>query len=250
MAFPRTPGGLFPLTTAPTGNNAGGQFPTTDRLRSSFLALSPTAYWPMSDVASPLSDVVGGFGGTVTGSPTYAAAAPSPIAKGVTWSGTGQYALTSNSITAPTASVSVAVLFKTSASGATQALVCRYTAAQPSWQLLITSGGLVQFIGYQSGGAAHVTIGTSSTYNDGQWHLAVGTFDGTTAAVMVDAETRRTSTSLTGSWNKSPTMGVSIAGSGGGFSLLTGSTAHAGYWVDRVVTDAERLWLRSIVAGA
>lgn len=254
MAYPRPPGGQFPLTTAPTGNKAGGQYPTADRLRSSILALSPTAYWPLDDAASPLRDLGGGaYGGTVTGSPTYAVAAPNPIGSGVTFSGSGQYATTSASLPTPASGISVFALFNTSSTAGTKHIAGRYSVGQASWIMDVTAAGSGRFFVFQSNGSSHATAGWGggNLMAAGSWCALLGTFDGTTVSTTGAAGSTvstGTSTTLTGAWHTASTVAAQIA-SANTSNLFPGTLAHVAYWADRILTVADFRYLRSIAFG-
>lgn len=338
MSYPRPPGGKFPLTTAPTGNTAGGLYPTTDRLVAAIRSLAPTAYWRLGDASGLLldtaqpsattitlatsadaddivdtvenhgfvtgdtfsfatltggsnvtagttyfviatslaaktfkfattaggsavdfgSDITAGtivraapsfWNAAVTGSPTYGVAAPSPIGQGITWSGTGQYATTATSIPTPSASVSVVALFATTnASASARALAGRTAASQSSWELRLSSSHTVVFNPMQSGGSSHASAAVSGATNDGLWHVAGGTYDGTTVRTYRDTATA-SSTTLTGSWHTASTAAISLASYGTG-DVYPGSLAHVAYWADRVLTAPEFLFLNAIAKGA
>lgn len=185
----------------------------------------------------------------VTGSPTYGVAAPSPIGQGITWSGTGQYATTSTSFPTPAASVSVLALFATTdVTAAVRIISGRGAANQHSWDIRISAAHNVQFFALQSDGTTHASAAVVDTSTDGLWRLAMGTFDGTTIRAYKDALARASSTSLTGSWHKASTAGVQVAGRSNSL-LFPGTVGHVAIWSDRVISDAERLWLHSIAKG-
>nr|WP_246324242.1 LamG domain-containing protein [Petropleomorpha daqingensis] len=107
--------------------------------------------------------------------------------------------------------------------------------------IYMTNGGLLAFGVYNGG---YYTVTSSTTYNDGRWHLATGTFSpGTGMAFYVDGTLIGTNTSTTaaenstgywrvgydslGSWPNVPTS-----------SYFAGSVAHA-VVVDRPLTADE-----------
>jgi hypothetical protein len=79
---------------------------------------------------------------------------------------------------------------------------------------LYLSGGQVIFIPLMASGAYVVVSSAATTYNDGLWHHAVATWDGTTAKVYVDG-------SLAGSAAISGTTTT-----GGGWPILIGTGAN------------------------
>lgn len=247
MAFPRTPGGLFPLTTAPTGRNAGGQYPLPAVLSDAIRSLAPTAYWKLDEASGNLADTMsGGYTATVTGSPT-GVAAPSPIGRGVTWSGSGQYATSSGSVPTPTASVSVLALVSLTSSGSIRAIAARAGTNQYSWTLRIGSGNTPVFIAHQSSGTAHGTATASTTCNDGAWHVLLGSFDGTTVRVHHNG-LETASTSLSGSWHPASTAGISIAHSFGS-NLYSGTSGHLALFNDQRLGNDVARWLTALARG-
>lgn len=245
--YPVTPGGRFPLSS---GRSAGGLYPVPEALRDAIKSLNPTAYWACDDASGNLADQMsGGYTATVTGTPTYAATAANPVAKGITWSGTGQYATTSTSIPTPTASVSILVIFSTTDTAAAgRYLAARQAANQSSWGLSLGTTHLARFTAFQSGGSNHCIAQTATALNDGAVHTVVASFDGTTARVASDMAAAATSTSLTGSWHTASTAAVSLAALATA-SLFPGTTYDVAYWADRVITNAERMWVHSIAKG-
>lgn len=219
------------------------------RLRDAILSLQPTAYWPLDDGNGPLRDIAGNWSAAVTGTPLYRQAAPQPIGRGVTWSGTGQYAVSSGSVPTPAASVSVLVFLNTTnATASVRTPAARRFSNQNSWWLRLNSDHSVGFFAMQADGTNHCTATVAGAVNDGLWHIVTGTFDGTTLRVMRDAATPATSTSLTGSWHTASTAGIGIAQNTTS-NLFPGTLAHLALFTDRVVTHTEHLWLRTIAAG-
>lgn len=224
----------------------------TARLRDAILSLQPTAYWPLDDGSGPLRSLGQNWPATVTGSPTFGVAAPDPIGRGITWSGSGQYATTDTSVPVPASSVSLlAILRTTDSSAAQRAIVARGAANQYTWELQFNTAHKPKMIAYQAAGSTHCTATAATAANDGAWRLVIGTFDGTTAWVRHGwaggYETASDGT-LTSTWHKSSTAAVSLAARIT-TALFPGTVAHLAYWSDRVLTDAEARWLTSIAFG-
>ena len=227
--------------------------PFSTRLTDAILSLQPTAYWPMDEGVGNLRDPAGGWTADVTGSPAFGVAAPSPIGRCVTWSGSGQYATSSGSVPVPTASISVACLMSTTdATAAGRYLMSRYAASNRSWTLSMTATHAFSFTCDQAAGAAHVTAVFGSASNDGRWYLVGGTFDGTTAWGYLGRPNgvfgANSSGALTGSWKKDSTAGIGIAQLSAA-SLFPGSIAHVAYWADRVLTAADFRYLTAVAQG-
>lgn len=93
-------------------------------------------------------------------------------------------------------SFSVAVWFKTSASGSTMDIVSRYgaTVAERDFTLQMNSSNQISIylLTVAHGGK---TATTASAYNDGRWHLAIATYDyaSTTLTIDIDGGAERVS---------------------------------------------------------
>lgn len=221
-----------------------------DRLIQSVLDSRPTALWWMRDAAGPLRDIAGNhWDATVTGSPLYGVGAREPIGRGVTWPGGSVYATTATNIPTPTSSVSALMVWNTAdASAAFRTALARAAPSQHSWTIRLHTSHVAQFLALQSSSTTHATASTTGATNDGNWHLAVGSFDGTTIRCGRDAAAAVTSTSLTGSWHTASTAAVQVGAHNSANSFI-GTTAHLAYWADRVITDAERLQWYAYMAG-
>jgi hypothetical protein len=228
--------------------------PISARLRDAILAYQPTTYHPSDSVVSPLVDVARNWNATVTGSPTIAAA-PDPIGRGITLSGTSQWGITSGSVPAPAASVSViGFVSTTDASAAARALMARGAAAQHSWQLYLNSSHQATFEALQSGASSHCSAAiASSAINDGAWWMLAGTFDGTTLYTYRVSSTgvlsSATSTSLTSTWHKASTGGIGIGVRPSNGLPMIGSIAHLAHWADRLLTVSDIRYIASIAFG-
>lgn len=217
-----------------------------DRLIRTVLDLRPTWLIPCRAAAGPLQDLAGRrLDAPVTGSPTFGAALPS--GRGITWSGSGQYATGPTDIPTGTAVSVLAILATTNATAAARSVVGRVGTGS-SWRLALASGHNALFTAFQSGGSNHASAAPSGAMNDGAEHLVLGTFDGTTIRCARDSAAAATSTSLTGSWGSGSGTAVQIAAANS-LIPLPGTTGLVAYWHDRIVSDAERLMIDSIRRG-
>jgi len=221
---------------------------TSARLRDAILSLQPTAYWPLDDGSGVLRDIAGGWNATVTGSPLYRVAARPPIDRGITWSGSGQYATTSTSVPTPVASISVGAWFQTTdATASARVMLGRGASSQYSWDLRLGASHTAGLTVLQSNNSGHAAALVAGATNDGQWHLVVGTFDGTTLRNYRDTATN-SSTSLTGTWHTASTAAVQVAALASGV-LWPGALAHLFIINDRVLSASSVRWLLSIGMG-
>jgi hypothetical protein len=214
------------------------------KFASSLLALSPTGYWRLEDTGSPLLDEVAARNMAVTGSPTYGAtgAVNGGANRAITFSGSGQYAVGPTAFPTPSTSISVACWFKTTdtSTPSSRRLFTRTGTGQNSWMLSMTSAHRMRFLIFQADGTTHADAPESSgTRNDGLWHLAVGTFDGTTIRLYIDGGQVASSTTLAGTWHKASTAAPAIAASSAGTFLFPGSVDEVAIFNDRVLTATE-----------
>lgn len=221
-----------------------------DRLDRAILDLRPTLYLPMRDPVGPLRDASGGrWDATITGSPTYGVAAPSPIGRGVTWSGSGQYATTGTGIPNPSTGISVLAIGKTSDGSATNR---HFIARANSFRLYLNGGHTPTMDIIQPGGSTHAGINAGAAANTGEWFMAVGTFDGATVTCRLifagGSLSSNSSSSLTGSWGKASVAAATI-GSNGAAGYFVGTSAHTAIINDRVLTTADVRWLASVAFG-
>lgn len=141
-------------------------------------------YWPMDETSgstahdqttSPAngtynsSGVTLGQTGAITTSTDYA-----PVFDG----STGYMSVPSTSKLQPSKSLTLEAWFKTSASGSTEPILS--TGGSSGAQLFLTGAGKLEgFV------ASHGVL-SSSSYNDGAWHYAVVTWDGSSISLYVD----------------------------------------------------------------
>jgi hypothetical protein len=131
------------------------------------------------------------YDGTITGTVTYGAAG---IVGGtdtaITFPGTsGNYANTANGVTTANAVMTAGCWFKcSSATAVLTFMVVRSTASGSGGDapiVLILNHTATGKVTNNSGGL-NAAVSSASTYNDGNWHLAVGAIDGSGAYLWVD----------------------------------------------------------------
>lgn len=225
------------------------------RLRDAILPYQPTTYHPLDDGVGPLRDVSRGWSATVTGSPTFGVGAPGAIERGITFSGTGQYAVTSGSVPTPSASMTALAFARWTSATADLGVISRGTGAQGSWIIDINSTRCLAVVkNTAAGNHAFVYSAASGSLNDGLWHMVAMTFDGTTLRAYHfntnGTSGTQSSTSLTGSWKKDSTGGIAIAAyDTAGFVPFNGTMAHGAYFNDRVLTASDFGFLASVAFG-
>lgn len=214
--------------------------------RTRVLATSPVAYWPMGEATGNLADASGnGWTATVTGSPTYGVAGPTVTrGTGVTWDGTNtMYAETSASLTTPPGTALTVMCWFLTSAAATDYLVTRVNTGSTSWQLTSESGVVGANL-LNTSNAMYGEAYAGSGLNDGSWHWAAMTWDGTTLTAYADASTA-TDTTFSGTWVQASTAPVRIStGYATYINNFTGSTCHAAIW-NRVLTSAELTTMRT-----
>jgi hypothetical protein len=131
------------------------------------------------------------FNGTITGTVTYGATGiPSSTDKAITFPGTaGNYAGTANGVTTANAVMTVGCWFKcSSATAVLTFMVVRSTASGSGLDapiVLILNHTATGKVTNNSGGL-NSAVSAASTYNDGNWHLAVAAIDGSGAYLWID----------------------------------------------------------------
>lgn len=228
--------------------------PVMDRLLDYALPLRPTGVWPLDEASGNLRDISGsGLTATLTGSPTYGTIAPSVIGgRGITFSGTAQYATTS-APTNSTSRMSVVAAFKTTDStAAIRTIVARYAgSSQESWSLFLNTSHVpvVQF--YQAGASLYAQTNTGIAANDGQWHLSGASLDTSLASLPINMAFDRflnRGGTPSGSWNGASTAGITIA-SRATSNLWTGAIGIVLYWHDTALTTGQLREMGQIFTG-
>jgi hypothetical protein len=115
-----------------------------------------------------------------------------------------------------------------------------------AWMIVIGSAGNVYFIPMQASGTAYATALSPLNYVDGNWHMAVGTFDLNTVRIYVDGYERANSTTKTGTQNLASGSPISLAAALNiNASDFVGSLDEPMLWT-RALTPAEVLMLYSL----
>lgn len=215
--------------------------------KTNVLSLSPVAYWPMDEASGNLVDASGnGWTGTVTGSPTYEAAGPTingAAQSAVTWSGSGQYAHVSSSLTSPASDgLTIAAWVKTS-SATVQSVFARSVTADHGYYMYVHSSGVLQCRLRQAGGTTFAGELNIAGAASGSWVFVAMRFDGTTLRGWVDSSTADDST-LDGTWNYGTSAVPGIADTGYGGNLFNGSMCHLAVWSSDL-SDAQMTSLRT-----
>jgi hypothetical protein len=213
------------------------------------LATNPLAWWRLGEPSgTAMIDMMSGHhDGTYISSPTLNVPGAVPGNAAVTFAGGGQAA----SVPAfPVESVangamSAAIWFRCSV---LPAIAYRPFARGPlwAWMIVIGSAGNVYFIPMQASGTAYATALSPLNYVDGNWHMAVGTFDLNTVRIYVDGYERANSTTKTGTQNLASGSPISLAAALNiNASDFVGSLDEPMVWT-RALTPAEVLMLYSL----
>lgn len=167
--------------TAPTDD------PVTGYGRS-VLADDPMLYWPMDDASgsTQFADLAGGNRGVKGSSTGLGAAGAIPGNSAATFNNSNNArVVTTGSLESPDEYTVEAWFRSSAASGPIVGFGDLPTgnSQRVDRQLYLNNSGRVHF-GIQSGGVK--VVASSKTYNNNQWHHAVGTVKGTTARLYVD----------------------------------------------------------------
>ena len=170
------------------------------------LSDNPSFFWPLNDTGSTASDASpNGFNGTYTGGTTQGVAGPLTGSTATSFDGQSGNVYSQTAVNGPQ-TFSVEGWFKTTANtgGKLIGFGNNQTGMSGNYDrhiYMMNDGQLVFGIWNN----ATETIETPNTYNDGQWHYVVATYDGTNMAFYVDGHLTGTATSssaqsYTGYW--------------------------------------------------
>jgi Concanavalin A-like lectin/glucanases superfamily len=214
-------------------------------------ALSPIAWFKQTEASgtvmtdSSASAHNGVYGTGVTfGQPGPILGTPAETAITLSGSGNIPYATSIAGYEVGSAtSLTFGIWFKTTASGAYQALVGHgsISSAQAGYMLRLDSASQQIAAGIADGTTLVGTTPTGASWNDNAWHFALAVIDRTAQVlrVYVDGNLIQTSASISGVGSISnAALVVSFGGNAGGTQKLTGSTAH-GLLLPGVLTGAQ-----------
>ena len=186
-------------------------------------------YWKLDDGSGTTAiDSASTHNGTLTNSPTWTTAGK--INDALIFNGTNSYVsmgniTTMNGLTAFTVSAWV----KSSAPGANPSEAhfidksnCDGVQNGGPFELLVPSGGVPGFAIYPNGGvpAYYEGVNALTSVDDGNWHLVLGEFDGTTESVWVDGAMQGSSTAASGRTLSTNANVAAIGGYCGGQNLI------------------------------
>lgn len=158
--------------------------------RNVVLGLCPLGYWRLGEASGTNAvDETLRNDGTYTGTPTLAipGALAGDLDTAVTLNGTTQYVTMGDVLDFDTGDpLSLSCWFKTSAhGGVTGDLITKLTASTPvrGYAMRMLAGGQIYLVlSNTDTGPQQLTVRTDNTFNDGVWHHAVVTYDGSTGA--------------------------------------------------------------------
>lgn len=213
-----TPSSTHTYTYAATdGTHLSGQSPASASVtvassspaltyNQTVLSNNPSFFWPLNDTGSTASDASpNGFNGMYTGGTTQGVPGPLTGSTATSFDGQSGNVYAQAAVNGPQA-FSVEGWFKTTANtgGKIIGFGNNQTGMSGNYDrhiYMMNDGQLVFGIWNN----ATETIETPNSYNDGQWHYVVATYDGTNMAFYVDGELIGTTTSssaqaYTGYW--------------------------------------------------
>ncbi len=130
------------------------------------------------------------------------------------------------------ANASIACCFKFSGQLSAQ---CALFGKEPGPLVLVTNGN-EKIIFFAHNGVGYFSVTSNDALNDGQWHQAVGTYNGATLRLYIDGVLQTATTAMTGSLRSTATL-VVIGAVQGGTQKFPGALADA------------RLYNRELPAG-
>ncbi len=201
--------------------------------------LGLVGYWSFDDASSTKATDSSGNGntGTLTNmatSPSTQASGwnPGKLGKGLTFDGVNDSVSLPSTIGFTSSTVTLSAWFKTTDTAG--GIVQHWQNVTCGYRLIISSGNL----SFTVSNPANTSL-TSSTVNDGLWHHAVGTYDGTTMRLYVDG-VQVTSGAKSGAIVAC--AGTGVIGSDSGVGLLAASIDEPRIY-NRALTAAQVLAL-------
>lgn len=208
-------------------------------------SLNPTLAYPMDDVSGPtVVDSIGSNDGTAGGGITFGAAALIQEGTALTFPGTTGDYITSGSGVTTDAGFTVAVWFKTTATG-TDVMVSQVDGAGTGESLIYLTDGQVKCA---FGGAVNVESPLTA-YNDGETHSAVVTFAGGTGGAInlrVDGVLVDSSTTTGGGATGALIVGATKTGGG----RWAGTLDEFSFWQGTAISAANALTLYNAGIGS
>lgn len=134
---------------------------------------------------------------------------------------------------------SLGIWFKTSATNI-GVLIARDDVNERFWQFRVDANGKVRFIRFDSSDSVVANFASTSTFNDGNWHLAIVTFDSSVGSkIYVDNSLEASDTDLTA--NKTGTgCSVHIGRLGApAYSYINGDLDEAFIYENHALTTSE-----------
>ena len=117
--------------------------------------------------------------------------------------------------------ISVSAWFKTTTTGSQDVIVCQDTTGtgNRNWLLIHNQSNLISFAIWNTNGSV-TGVPSTSSYNDGQWHHAMGTYDGTANTNgmklyidgVLNAQGTTSSTGILSTLSVEPTIGSATNG--------------------------------------
>ncbi len=177
-------------------------------------SLLPSAWWKLNDPigSTTVADSSGnGYNGTVTGGVTFGqpgAISGTPSDTAALFDGSTGYIGTTYVSPSGTTVISAAIIYKTTGAAATQQMASSYGGGGAGLSMTINAGTLN--CGVFTAGGVGASITNPVATNDGHYHHAVVTWDGTTVSVYSDGEILGTAP-LSGSFSgASPAMQLAV----------------------------------------
>ena len=187
------------------------------------LAPSPTLSYPLSESSGTIAadSSTSNSPGTYHGGVTYGVAGPCGT-NAVTLNGTSGYVQQNSTLGTPSGPFSEQVWFKTTTTSASTIAALVDGNGGPAATIYVTSSGKITWAVWCPGTSGSSMVTSSTAYNDGKWHQAVGTYTfsaGTgTLSLMIDGNVLG-STTITAPMKSLTGLAWKVGSSGGsGFS--------------------------------
>lgn len=198
------------------------------------------SYWKLNETSGTLMDSVASNNSTsITGSPTYDASGK--LGRCMTIAGAGYISMGTTTNLKPTTSFSVSIWFKTS-STAYQELISNIMWTSPSykgWKIATEySGTSWNLRGVINNNTNTGIVDSTTAINNGAWHLAVMTWNGSTLKLYKDGNQEGGDIPFTYTMLYNASSDFEIGSKDGGDGTFTGSVDEIGLW-SKALTSGE-----------
>lgn len=196
----------------------------------------PVFYARLGETSGNVTDVIGSRTGTVNGNPTYGRIGPIPgdSTTCIDFDGTGDYVAFSYDATLnPSTAFTVEAWFMRDTDTGVDENIVHSITATTGFCLDVTGAADAFRFRFSNGGGIQA-VTSASTASTATWYHIVGTHDGTTGRLYVDGKLHGQAVAA---FVANSTVGLGIAGSAAGATLMNGKVANVRVYSRALTAD-------------